>query len=83
MKNLTAEQIKEIERIRTPCRKGICGWCAELKRRYPLNSKREHIAGVWCRFFEQFIKDYDGGDWKQTKRLPECIAACTRKNETE
>jgi len=77
-KKLTIAQIKEIERIRKPCKKGICGWCVLSKKR--IETKTKLIFGAWCPFFEKFIRDLkEGEDWRETKRLPECIAACKGK----
>jgi len=90
MKKLTVAQIK-IERIRKPCKKGVCGWCVSVKglKNYkgewlaPAEMRdKKRVTGAWCPFFEQFIKILDEGeDWRETKRLPECLAACKRKKQ--
>jgi thioredoxin-related protein len=72
MEKLTIEKIKAIKRN---CNKTTCGWCVLVKRR--IWTEKTRIGGAWCPYFEQFIKDLkEGEDWRETKLLPECIAAC-------
>jgi hypothetical protein len=94
VKKLALKEIKEIERMRKieSCKKGICGWCVEIRGlknykgewRVPIGmrDKKKAIA-AWCPFFEKFIKVLNVGEYfrKTVERLPECVAACKKKEK--